>query len=90
MYDNMMNKFEWGNAADPTVYLDENNRRMFSNYRNIFGNLGKELLLKGDTIKAVEVAHRGLDILPSEKIPYDYSSIGLEEVLLRWAKKMKD
>jgi hypothetical protein len=87
MYDNMMNKFTWGNAADPKVYLDENNRRMFSNYRNIFGNLGKELLLKGDTIKAVEVAHRGLNIVPPDKIPYDYSSIGLAEVLLRSGEK---
>ena len=41
MYDNMMNKFEWGNAADPSVYLDENNKRMLSNFRRIFGNLGK-------------------------------------------------
>jgi hypothetical protein len=87
MYDNMMNKFTWGNAADPKVYLDENNRRMFSNYRNIFGNLGKELLLKGDTLKAVEVAHRGLNIVPAKKIPYDYSSIGLAEVLLRSGEK---
>jgi hypothetical protein len=87
MYDNMMNKFTWGNAADPQVYLDENNRRMFSNYRNIFGNLGKELLLKGDTIKAVEVAHRGLNIVPAEKMPCDYSSIGLAEILLRSGEK---
>ena len=47
MYDNMMNKFTWGNAEDPSVYLDENNRRMFSNFRRIFGTLGKELLVKG-------------------------------------------
>src|SRR5450759_5404371 len=50
MYDNMMNKFKWGNADNPSVYLDENNRRMFSNFRNIFGKLGKELLLKGDCL----------------------------------------
>ena len=86
MYDNMMNKFKWGNAGDPKVYLDENNRRMFSNYRNVFGSLGKELLLKGDTVKAVEVAHRGLGIVPTEKMPYDYSSISLAEVLIRSGK----
>jgi hypothetical protein len=86
MYDNMMNKFKWGNAGDPKVYLDENNRRMFSNYRNVFGSLGKELLLKGDTIKAVEVAHRGLEIVPPKKMPYDYSSISLAEVLIRSGK----
>jgi hypothetical protein len=86
MYDNMMNKFKWGNAGDPKVYLDENNRRMFSNYRNVFGSLGKELLVKGDTVKAVEVAHRGLQIVPPKKMPYDYSSISLAEVLIRSGK----
>jgi len=86
MYDNLMNKFSWGNAEDPSVYLDENNRRMFSNFRRIFGSLGKELLLRGDTAKAVEVAHRGLEIVPAEKMPNDFFTIGLAEVLIRAGK----
>jgi hypothetical protein len=86
MYDNMMNKFLWGNAGDPSVYLDENNKRMFSNFRRIFGTLGKELLISGDTIKAVEVAHRGLSIVPSAKMPYDFFTIGIAEVLISAGK----
>jgi hypothetical protein len=86
MYDNMMNKFKWGNAADPRVYLDENNKRMFSNFRRLFGNLGKELLLRGDTLKSVEVAHRGLEIVPASKMPYDFFAIGIAEVLIRAGK----
>jgi hypothetical protein len=87
MYDNMMNKFLWGNAGDPSVYLDENNKRMFSNFRRIFGTLGKELLMKGDTIKAVEVAQRGLSIVPESKMPYDFFTIGIAEVLISAGKK---
>ncbi|MCX6255165.1 MAG: DUF2723 domain-containing protein [Bacteroidia bacterium] len=86
MYDNMMNKFSWGNAGDTSVYLDENNKRMFSNFRRIFGTLSKELLLRGDTTKAIEVAHRGLEIVPPEKMPNDFFSIGLAEVLIRAGK----
>lgn len=86
MYDNMMNKFKWGNAEDPKVYLDENNRRMFSNFRRLFGTLGKELILQGDTLKAVEAVHRGLEIVPVQKMPNDFFSIGLAEVLLRAGK----
>jgi hypothetical protein len=89
MYDNMMNKFKWGNAADPRVYLDENNKRMFSNFRRIFGPLGKELLLKGDTLKAVEVAHRGLEIVPPEKMSYDFFTIGIAEVLIEAGKSVE-
>ena len=86
MYDNMMNKFSWGNAGDPSVYLDENNKRMFSNFRRIFGTLGKELLISGDTIRAIEVAHRGLSIVPSAKMPYDFFTIGIAEVLISAGK----
>jgi tetratricopeptide (TPR) repeat protein len=83
MYDNMMNKYKWGNAADPSVYLDENNKRMLSNFRRIFGNLGKALLVAGDTTKAVEAARRGLQIVPPENLPYDFFVVGLAEVLIR-------
>jgi len=87
MYDNMMNKFKWGNAEKPSVYLDENNRRMFSNFRRIFGSLGKDLLMKGDTTRAIEAAHRGLEIVPATKMPNDFFSLSLAEVLIRAGKK---
>jgi Protein of unknown function (DUF2723) len=87
MYDNMMNKFKWGNAEKPSVYLDENNRRMFSNFRRIFGSLSKDLLMKGDTTRAIEAAHRGLEIVPATKMPNDFFSLSLAEVLIRAGKK---
>jgi len=87
MYDNFMNKFSWGNAEDPAVYLDENNRRMFSNFRRIFGSLAKEMLDTGDTTKAIAAAHRGLEIVPSSKMPYDFFTIGIAEVFLLAGEK---
>ena len=87
MYDNMMNKFKWGNAEDPSVYLDENNKRMFSNFRRIFGTLSKALLATGDTLKAVEVAHKGLEIVPAKKMPYDFFTVGIAGVLINAGKK---
>jgi hypothetical protein len=86
MYDNFMNKFTWGNAADPDVYLDENNKRMLSNFRRLFGSLGKQLLIQGDTVRALEVAHRGLEIVPAEKLPHDFFTVDLAEVLIRAGK----
>jgi hypothetical protein len=87
MYDNLMNNFAWGNAADPHVYLDENNKRMFSNFRRTFGSLGKDLLIKGDTARAIEVARRGLQIVPGEKLPYDFFAVDIAEVLYRAGQK---
>jgi hypothetical protein len=87
MYDNVMNKFKWGNAEDPDVYLDENNRRMFSNFRRILGNLGKALLQSGDTTRALEITRKALNIVPPEKLPYDYFTVGLAENLLKAGEK---
>jgi hypothetical protein len=87
MYDNMMHKFTWGNAADTKVYLDENNRRMFSNFRRLFATLGKSLVMTGDTARAAEVVHKALGIVPPEKMPNDFFSIGLGEVLILAGRK---
>jgi hypothetical protein len=62
---------------------------MFCNFRRLFGSLGKELLLRGDTIKAVEVAHRGLEIVPAKKMPFDFFVISLAEVLVRAGKTVE-
>ncbi|HEX2921298.1 MAG TPA: DUF2723 domain-containing protein [Bacteroidales bacterium] len=87
MYDNMMTKFSWGNADDPLVYLDENNRRMLSNFRRLFGDLAVSLAERGDTVKAFEAAKRGLEIVPEDKIPYDYFTTGIVEGLIKAGHK---
>ena len=35
LYDNVMNKFAWGNINEPKVYLDETNRRMLMNIKSL-------------------------------------------------------
>jgi hypothetical protein len=82
MYDNMMNKFSWGNAEDPSVYLDENNRRIYDIFRRQFGKLAKTLALSGDSTRAAAAAEKGLSIVPHDKMPYDYFSMDLAESLL--------
>jgi hypothetical protein len=82
MYDKMMNRFRWGNAEKEGVYLDENNRRLFDVFRRQFGRLAKALVLEGDTTRAVAAVEKGLNLVPPEKIPYDYFSIELGEALL--------
>lgn len=79
MYDNMMNKFKWGNASSPGIYLDENNRRIFNVFRRQFGRLARTLALSGDKVRALAAAEKGMTVIPPEKIPYDYYSIDLAE-----------
>lgn len=79
MYNNLLNRFKWGNASDPDVYLDEVNRRMFNNFRRMFGTLATALAMEGDTARAVEVLHRSEDVIPLGKVPYNYYAISLLE-----------
>ena len=79
MYNNVMNRFKFGNASDPSVYLDEVNRRMFNNFRRMFGRIATVLAMEGDTIRAKEVLLRSEEVIPVAKVPYDYYAISLLE-----------
>lgn len=72
MYDNLMNKFEFGNMEVPGVYLDETNRRVTFNLRNIYGRLGKDLASRGRNEEAIKVVDLAVEKMPEEKYAYDY------------------
>ncbi|MCD4697774.1 MAG: DUF2723 domain-containing protein, partial [Bacteroidales bacterium] len=79
MYDNLMNKFLFGNMGDPGVYLDETNMRMTMNIRNIFGRLGTALIDAGKTDSARMVMDRCIEVLPDEVVSYDYFVLPMAE-----------
>ena len=87
MYEKMMNRFRWGNAGEPHVYLDENNRRLMDIFRRQFARLSKALALEGDTVRALAAAEKGISLVPPEKMPYDYFSIDLAEALAMAGRK---
>ncbi len=72
MYDNLMNKFEWGGMNNPDVYLDENNRRMMTNIRNSFNRLATGLIAEHKNDMAVEVLDRCFELVPVDLIPPEF------------------
>jgi hypothetical protein len=74
LYENIMNKFRWGNMQEPDVYLDENIRRTIRivKVRNNFGRLAKALAAEGKIDSAQLVMERGMEVLPAEKMPFEY------------------
>ncbi|MCH7534896.1 MAG: DUF2723 domain-containing protein, partial [Bacteroidetes bacterium] len=80
MYENLMNKFKWGNITDPNIYLNENNMRMTMNFRNNFTRLAEAFIVEGKINKAVEVADRCFEIMPHESIPYNLFVMPLAEI----------
>ena len=84
LYDNMMNKFRWGNMNNPKVYLDENIRRTLHivKLRSNFGRLAIALKEEGKTDMAMNAINKCLDVLPVEKMPIDYYDMSLVNAML--------
>jgi tetratricopeptide (TPR) repeat protein len=89
MYDNLMNKFKWGNMNDPKVYIDENNMRMMTNMRNNFNRLAGALVDEGKNAKAIEVLDRGIQLTPSTLVPFEYFGLDMAETYYRAGAKEK-
>ncbi len=77
MFDNMVNKFRWGNIQDPNVYLDENNLRMCRTQRQMFGTLIKALTNEGKYDMAQQAIDRCFEVFPKELFPVDFMDGGL-------------
>ncbi|MFI3314704.1 MAG: DUF2723 domain-containing protein [Rikenellaceae bacterium] len=79
LYDNLMNKYKFGNVKDEGVTVD-----YFSHYtfnatqsRSIYARLANQLMSEGDTISAVKALDRIAEELPHSKVRYSYNSYPL-------------
>jgi hypothetical protein len=79
MYENLMEKFKWGNMNDPKVYIDENNSRMMMNIRSTFNRLAGALVEEGQNEKAVKVLDRCVELIPHTVVPYSYFATMMAE-----------
>ena len=79
MYENIMNKFKWGNLGDSTIYLDETNMRMTLNFKNNFSRLADALIANNDFKRAENVMDKCLEIMPNEAIAYSFFNLPIAE-----------
>ncbi|MCH5305777.1 MAG: DUF2723 domain-containing protein [Rikenella sp.] len=73
LYDNLMNKYRYGNLRDRRVYADYFVSTSFltSRLRMSFARLANALTEQGDTVRAVEVLDRAMEELPLEQLRVD-------------------
>lgn len=88
-YNNMMNKFKFGNINDPKVYLDENTLRMCRTTRLMFVQLASALFNQGDTVRTLKVIDYCNKVLPGNKVPNDYYSTILAELYYKLHQNKK-
>jgi tetratricopeptide (TPR) repeat protein len=89
MYDNVMNKFKWGNMNNPKVYIDENNSRMMTNIRNNFNRLASALVQEGKKDSAITVIEKGFELVPTSIVPAEYFSLEMINTLYQAGAKEK-
>ena len=78
MYDNMVNRYKYGNLSQPGLYLDETTHQMCCTMRRWFGVLINQLLSEGDTQRALRAAEKCLEEIPGYNVPHDEGSGSLD------------
>ncbi len=77
MYDNLMNRFKFGNLNSPAVYIDETNARMVMNMRSLYGRLADALIREGKIDSAQKVLDRSFEMMPETVVGYDFFTVPL-------------
>jgi hypothetical protein len=85
LYENVMNKFVWGNVNHPDVFLDDYNKKAtrIIQARYMFARLAEALVNEGQNKKAEEVIDKMFELFPNEKMPLTYDSFPAVEQYLR-------
>jgi hypothetical protein len=88
MYNNMMNKFLWGNMNKEGIYLDQTNMGMTMNFRNNFARLAESLLESGKKDSALKVLDKMNDEMPDNKVGYNVMMLRPIELYFLAAQKV--
>jgi len=74
LYENLINKFTWGNMQDPDVFIDHQNIRTASimDIRGTFARLAGSLIVADKKTKAIEVLDKCMALMPNQKYPYNH------------------
>lgn len=101
MTRNVMDKFVWGGANDPSVNIDYYHKRTITvvRARLLYSRLAKQLVAEGKKDKAVEVLNKCMNDLPLANVGYDfylpyvveaYFAAGDKEAAIKLSKELSD
>jgi hypothetical protein len=74
MYDNMVNKFKWGNMGGDKVFIDPETARMTYSFRIQFFQLCDVLLNEGKKDSCAKALDLLMSVLPKQGIPLQYKT----------------
>lgn len=78
LYNNLMNKFEYGRIKEPDVYMDQFHIITcgIMSFRSNHVRLAAKLNDENKPEKAIKVLNKCMEELPTSKLPIDYALVG--------------
>jgi hypothetical protein len=83
MYDNMVNRFAYGNVNKEGIYLDETVMRMCYTHRRMLIMLADQLLREGKVDKAKTVLELAKEKFPSSTVPYEQDDYDVPAIWMK-------
>lgn len=89
LYQNLMQKCNWENLANPNVYFDWHHRRMLASMqlRTAFYRLAQKLTEEKQSVKAMEVINKAEKTISLKLWPVDYQSIQMASLYIKNGQK---
>ncbi len=75
MYDNIMNKFRWGNFDKIDAYINESYMPSVASNRFAMLRLARTLIKEGDNERAKNILNKYFEAFPHKNFPYDYNAM---------------
>jgi len=88
-YNNVMNKFKWGNFDKEELYIDRSYLPSVQSHRLVMLRTCEDLLRKGDKKKAVEIAGKFFESFPNMNFRYDAQIVPMIRVFAAGGEKEK-
>lgn len=83
VYDNVMNKFRWGNFDKYNLYVDRSYAPSIQSTQLIIRRTAMQMVQTGDTTRALQLVDKYFQAFPHMNFPYDYRTMYMLDVLLQ-------
>jgi len=83
IYDNIMNKFKWGNFDKRKLYVDKSYGASVQAHRMIMLRAAEGFMLKGDKEKADAMASKFFEVFPNMNFTYDAKILPFINIFVR-------
>ncbi len=80
VYDNVMNKFKWGNFDQYDLFVDNSYMPSVQSHQLVMLRTATQLIGKGEKEKGVELLDKYFEVFPHMNFPYDYRAYYMLQV----------